>query len=289
MAQAIEAEPRAAIETAVHDAWHVIGLADSVTAQPSFTMLLGTQVCSQRLSDATITVWAATVGKLPVREHFGYVWTSLGNPVTEPFTIPEMNEPNRRIVHRGGLGVHVSAPRAVENFLDLAHLPFIHTGTLGIEPFTEIAPYDVVVSDTDGIVATRCRIFQPKAAQSASDGFTVDYVFRVPHPFAAVLLKANQTDPDRMDVICMLIQALDEEHIVAHQFACLIDHVNADTDIRAFGQAIFAQDKPILENQRPRRLPLDLRSELPVRADALSVAYRRWLKDLGVRYGTTAV
>jgi phenylpropionate dioxygenase-like ring-hydroxylating dioxygenase large terminal subunit len=54
-----------------------------------------------------------------------------------------------------------------------------------------------------------------------------------------------------------------------------------------FQQMIFMQDRIILENQRPILLPMEPRSEIPTRADATSVAYRRWLKEKGVRYGTT--
>ena len=56
--------------------------------------------------------------------------------------------------------------------------------------------------------------------------------------------------------------------------------------IRAYQQLIFSQDKPILENQMPKRLPLNMRSELSAKADASSSTYRRWLSDRGVRYGT---
>jgi phenylpropionate dioxygenase-like ring-hydroxylating dioxygenase large terminal subunit len=50
-------------------------------------------------------------------------------------------------------------------------------------------------------------------------------------------------------------------------------------------QLIFAQDKPILENQVPRRLPLDPRAETPIRADKVAILYRRWLRDHSVNYG----
>ena len=53
-----------------------------------------------------------------------------------------------------------------------------------------------------------------------------------------------------------------------------------------FQQTIFGQDKPILENQVPKRLPLDPRAEMPVRADKSSITYRRWLAAKGVTYGT---
>ena len=50
-------------------------------------------------------------------------------------------------------------------------------------------------------------------------------------------------------------------------------------------QTIFGQDKPILENQRPKRMPLRPGAETPTRCDATSVAYRRWLLAKGVSYG----
>ncbi len=65
----------------------------------------------------------------------------------------------------------------------------------------------------------------------------------------------------------------------------LLDDSSTESFIRRFQQAIFAEDKPILENQHPKLLPLDPRAETPVRSDSLSIAYRRWLSDLGVTYG----
>ncbi|MGH7763637.1 MAG: aromatic ring-hydroxylating dioxygenase subunit alpha, partial [Candidatus Dormibacteraceae bacterium] len=52
-----------------------------------------------------------------------------------------------------------------------------------------------------------------------------------------------------------------------------------------FQDRIFAQDLPILESQRPELLPLDLQAELHLRSDRTAIAYRRWLKQLGVRTG----
>jgi len=47
----------------------------------------------------------------------------------------------------------------------------------------------------------------------------------------------------------------------------------------------MSQDKPIVENQYPKLLPLDPRIETPIKADKLAVAYRRRLSELGVTYG----
>ncbi|MCY1446914.1 putative methylxanthine N7-demethylase NdmC [compost metagenome] len=65
-----------------------------------------------------------------------------------------------------------------------------------------------------------------------------------------------------------------------------IDETTSDRDLRLFQQNIFGQDLMILTNHVPRTLPLDPKFEVPTRADAMSAAYRRWLREKGVVYGT---
>ena len=100
-----------------------------------------------------------------------------------------------------------------------------------------------------------------------------------------MLYKTSHVDENRLDVIGIFAQPIDQEHIRAHMMLCLVDEDSNDTAIRHFQQLIFGQDKPILENQFPKRLPLDPRAETPIRADKSSVAYRRWLSQKGVTYG----
>ncbi len=219
---------------------------------------------------------------------FGYLWTSYGSPPDDLFDLPEFHEPDRRNVWGGTIGVHTSAPRAVENFLDMGHFPYVHTGYLGIEPHTEVADYDVDLSpDGSEVVATRCRFFQPMGAVNASGGMMVGYVYRVPHPYCAVLYKSNSVDESRNDAITIFCQPIDEVTIRAHMLLSMLDDASDDRAIKRFQLLIFGQDKPILENQHPRRLPLEPRAETPIRSDKMSIAYRRWLADMGLTYGVT--
>ena len=57
-------------------------------------------------------------------------------------------------------------------------------------------------------------------------------------------------------------------------------------ELIAWQDTIFAQDQPILESQRPELLPLDLQAELHLRSDRAALAYRTWLRSLGVTFGT---
>ena len=48
---------------------------------------------------------------------------------------------------------------------------------------------------------------------------------------------------------------------------------------------VLAQDRAIVESQRPEELPLDLTAELHLRGtDAGALSYRRMLRDRGVEW-----
>ncbi len=263
--------------------WYPLAALDEIAAPTCHdTLLLGATVTVERTTAGVCSV-ADGSRPLPARTRYGYLWTSLGDPDHEVFEIPECDEPDRRVVNAGSITVATSAPRAVENFLDMGHFPYVHTGILGAEPRTEVLDYDVTTG-ADGVLATRCRFYQPQAAAMATGGQISEYVYRVPHPYCVMLYKSNPTDPARMDVIALLNQPLTEETVRAHNLLCLLDDVSTDAELRRFQQLIFGQDKTILENQWPRRLPLAPDAEMPVRADHSSVAYRRWLSALGVTY-----
>jgi phenylpropionate dioxygenase-like ring-hydroxylating dioxygenase large terminal subunit len=280
------------LESVVLNDWHVLcALSDLPVGSVRRMVLFGETLAVLRSSDDTVAAWreadSRDSARLPIRRQYGHVWTSLGAPMHELFDVPEFFEADRRLAYCGSFGVHVSAPRAVENFLDMSHFPFVHGGVLGEEPHTEVKDYDVEVSgDGREVVARRCRFYQPLSALSAKTGFEVEYVYRVPHPYCAVLYKSAACDPSRNDVIAIFTRPIAEEHISASLFMALIDAESTDVALAQFQQMIFSQDKPILENQRPRRLPLDPTAEISVRADRISVAYRQWLHKRGVRYGT---
>ncbi len=227
---------------------------------------------------------AAVRCPLPARADFGYVWTTVGEPPGGLFDIPETAESDRRTFNAGTFGIHTSPPRAIENFLDMGHLPFVHQGLLGEQPFTEIVDYQVEYQDVE-IYAIDCLIFQPMATAASTSPQMVNYTFRVPHPLCALLYKTTPVDQARLDVIGLFVHPVRADYIRAHLFNSLLDVTNTDGQIRRFQQSVLAQDKPILENQVPKRLPLDPDAEVPARSDRTSNAYRRWLSELGLRHG----
>jgi len=272
-------------DRAVLDDWHVV--ADSATLQRRHrvpTPLLG-KVLSLAIDADGIACARLGSRLLPTVQRYGLVWTSLGTPRRNIPRFPECEESDRHVVTGGAIGVAASGLRAVENFLDMAHFPFVHTGSLGAEPMTEVRPYRVTVTAEDELLIDNCRFFQPVASPTATGGIDADYVYKVLRPFTVVLYKTNPVEPDRKDFIALMLQPVSEESCIAHSLLAYLKHgIDAPT-VRWFMQMIFGQDKPILESQQPKRLPLDPVSEVSARADAVSIAYRRWLAASGVRYG----
>ncbi|WP_147919521.1 aromatic ring-hydroxylating oxygenase subunit alpha [Ruania zhangjianzhongii] len=270
------------------DLWHPIGALSQLPSHGEWhDQLLGVPLRIERTAGGAFraTRKDRPDEELPVQERFSYLWTSLGEP-RDLFDIPEAHEADRRLLHAGSIMVHTSAGRGMENFLDMGHFPFVHPGVLGDEPRTEVKDYTVTSSVADHeIWATECVFYQPQAAMDSTEGAEVDYAYRVMHPNCAALFKSNAKQPERFDTVALFIQPLDEEHIRAHMWLCLLDDDSPDWALRRFQVDIFGHDKPILENQLPRRLPLDPRAETPIRADKTGVSYRRMLSQLGVRYG----
>lgn len=266
--------------------WYAVAMAsDLVDGAERRTTLLGQEVALRGTPEGPVAS-AAGGTSYATQIAYDHVWITPGAEPRPLFDIPEAREPGRRIVPCGVVRVKCSPLRAVENFLDIAHFPFVHTDILGAEPHTEVAPYDVEISeDRDEVRATKVKFFQPQAAKSAGDGILTDYAYRVPAPMTAVLYKTCPPKPEAQDVIAIFVQPVGEEVCDVWPWMALFDDDTPFAELVQFQQMIFLQDRSILENQLPRKLPLDPRMEVPTRADLTSVAYRRWLKRRGAIYG----
>lgn len=271
--------------------WHVVSPMEVLTTGIGReSALMGQAIYVRRISENEASVVEVATGReLPVQIKYGFIWTCLGTPEYAIVHIPEAFEEDRVIVAGGSFGVKASGLRVVENFLDMGHFPFVHTGWLGEEPYTEVAPYEVNVTEDDEILATECYFYQPAASPTAEGGIMVEYVYRVYRPYLVALYKTNPTFDGRKDYIVLFIQPVGPEECVVHTYLCYLDDGMDAAKLRWFMQLIFAQDKPILENQLPHKLPLSPRAETPIRADKVAILYRRWLHEHNISYGAIPV
>jgi phenylpropionate dioxygenase-like ring-hydroxylating dioxygenase large terminal subunit len=206
-------------------------------------------------------------------------------PVSNPKTSPDARY---KTALCGPYGVNTSAPRIVENFLDMAHLPYVHTGILGQEPHTEVKDYNVRRgSDGEGPIATNCMFWQPSPTLTDQASSYVNYTYRVPRPCTAILTKQPESAGSSGLSIMLTVTPVEQERSTAWILYSVANTTKTEAELRARQELVFLQDKGIVENQLPKRLPLDPNAERAFACDRLSVAYRRYLKEQGIRFGVS--
>lgn len=102
----------------------------------------------------------ARVKTYNAEEKYGLVWVCLGSPAAEIPEFSEWEDPSYRKIFCGPYRVKASGPRLVENFLDVAHLPFVHEGLLGDSAHAKIGDFEVK-EEGCGISASGIKIWQP--------------------------------------------------------------------------------------------------------------------------------
>jgi len=222
----------------------------------------------------------------PTRVAFGLAWVRLEQSGE---AIPSIDGAPERQVICGPFTVATSAPRIVENFLDTAHFGFVHEGFLGDRGHLEVPHYEVSHSAGGAPLVPHYRAWQPQSGASVAGGAWVDYRYEVLGPYSAVLVKqadvaaAAKPAPREAYALWVCPVTPEESRVWFTQFTT--DTSMPDDTLRAFQTTIFTQDRPIIESQRPRRLPLEAGGELNCAADRLSAAYRRYLRSRGVTFG----
>ena len=223
-----------------------------------------------------------------VREARGLVWVRLEEGEAALPAFAAEDDARLRKLNCGPYVVEASAPRIVENFLDLSHFAFVHEGWLGARGASAIDDYRVEETPT-GLRATGCKAWQPQSNLHSTAPAQVEYGYEVTGPYTAVLTKVPEAGTtalaDWRESIALFIVPVEPERSIAWFRLAVADFDSPDDKLREFQDTIFRQDQPVLESQTPKCLPLDLRAELHTSADRASSAYRRTLSRLGITFG----
>ena len=253
--------------------------------------------------DGQLVVVPALTGFVPPASHratvydaverHGLVWARLlPKREHEPPAYAAEDDLRLRKLNGGPYDVATSAPRIVENFLDIAHFGFVHEGWLGDRNHTTLADYRVDATAT-GLLATRCKAWQPRSSVHAQGGADVEYTYEVNAPYTAILTKdpaaASAPLTNLREAIALFICPLTPETSRVWFRLAVTDFDSPDATLQALQHTIFMQDQPVLESQSPKCLPVS--EHAPVRelhgaADRSATAYRRFLRDCGITYGT---
>ena len=209
-------------------------------------------------------------------ERYGLVWACLEEPRAPIPDCPEFDDPEYTNYLVGPFTWDCAAARAIENFVDQAHFPWVHEGILGDRSRPETIPVDVrrCPEELHYAFADQPNPMHPVAHRR---------VYRIYRPFAIHQRKertGGEVEASFFVVTPHSPRCSTNYLYVLRNFPLSESELRDryDLDVK-----IMLQDKIILENQRPEELPLDLSEELHIKGpDSVSIEYRRMMAGLGV-------
>lgn len=216
-------------------------------------------------------------------ERYGLVWVSLDEPRAPIPDIAQEDDDTFRRINTPIQLWNTSATRMSDNFCDITHFPFVHTGTFGRRQDTK-APrielgdldhhwhgysYSVKANNATDLGSVVSGQTGDVVAREMTTGFNL--------PFNVRSTVRYETGLEH--IILMLSTPIDD---VTSLFTFVIwrndDFAHSAEEVIRFDLAIGAEDKKMLE-QLDGVLPLDQTSLVSVQADRCSVEWRRRLVE----------
>jgi phenylpropionate dioxygenase-like ring-hydroxylating dioxygenase large terminal subunit len=266
------------VDEELQRAWHPLALASELPVEA--TLLGRTWTVDQNL-DVTPKPYA-------VQERWGLVWIAPEEPLVDLFEEPDAEDRDFVGAWLPPSVTNASAAFVADNFLDVAHFPFVHAGTFGAGEETFVPPYEIT-EDGREVRSVQVQWFDNPEDPGVVEGVRpvrqrrrATYVYRVPFQ---LLLRLEELDAGAVKTILFFAQpqTLTSTRVYTKMLLKGIggverpgpDVVAAEV---AFEEAVLAEDLALHAKTRLPGLPLVPRDELHVRADRLGVALRRQLR-----------
>lgn len=273
-------------------AWHPVARSIEVGGEPLRVRLLGETWNVVRAAGSG----APMARRLPdgvapaaIVDHDGLVFLAPAPPLTELLPVDEAGDPAFRVGWLAPIRARVGAGLMTDNFLDMAHFPFVHAATIGAD---ESAVVDASVERQGlGMTVRAEHPFAHHEDPGVAAGIRplvqrrrVTYLHRAPF---SVCLRIEYLDAGGTNTIAFYVQPEDDD--TCRLYAAVYRNDLGDDPLRAeqrmtdavrYEESIVAEDLRLQAQYVDKRLPLDLRIEVHVRADRPTVELRRILTDL---------
>jgi phenylpropionate dioxygenase-like ring-hydroxylating dioxygenase large terminal subunit len=233
------------------------------------------------IPSAPLALAAAPTARLTMfhaTERYGLAWVSLDAPVADIPVIAYDGEARFRRINTPVEVWRVPATRRADNFMDIAHVPWVHAGTFGRAQHPQVPPLTLeplddtfagyrytIDADNPGVAMVTSGSQAPVVTRWMTTGYALPFTTRSTIRYATGL----------EHILLLLTTPIDD---VTSYFTFVVwrnDDFSVPADeVVAFDRRIGLEDKTMLE-RIPGVLPLDVTATASVQADRPSLAWRR--------------
>lgn len=277
-------------DPALRRAFHPVARSIEVGREPRSVRLLGESWALAR-SAATGRPMARRrpdgVAPAALAERDGLVFLAPADPLphTELLPVDEAHDAGFRVGWLAPIRARVGAGLMTDNFLDMAHFPFVHAATIGADD-SAVVRGAVVTREGLGMTVCAEHPFAHHEDPGVAAGIRplvqrrrLTYVYRAPF---SVCLRIEYLDAGGTNTIAFYVQPEDDD--TCRLYAAVYRDDLADDEAMAaavrYEEQIVQEDLDLQVQYRDKRLPLDLRTEVHIQADKPTVELRRILADL---------
>ena len=219
-------------------------------------------------------------------EASGLVWICpYGGAPIDPPPFPERDDPSLRLLPVPTYDWACGSLRRIENFMDLAHIPWVHDGVLGSSDDPATPP--AAVRRLGSAIEMTATVFEHANMKSLGGGHEIPggsdvwtqsrWLVHMP----LTLWWRQELAGDRTYGIFLTVSPITMAR--CRTFSILFRNFDLESDqaYSDFQLEIAEADRLIAESQRPAELPYDLTEELQLKGpDQFSIEYRRWIRQL---------
>ena len=237
-------------------------------------------------ADAVVPTRAQLSGPARVGESHGMVFVAPLPPLTP---MPRVAADGDAAFMKGDLPIfetRASAGLLADNFLDMAHFPFVHANTFGADQAREV-PHFSVTRDGYTFSAAYEHEFLNREDPGVVEGVRPllqrrRLTYRYTAPFH-LELAIEFLDAGGTNVIGFFLTPVDDETVRIYSSLWRDDLAGSEERMRAaidFEVAVVEEDLRLQSRYQSLELPLDIHAELHTRADRSTLELRRVLREL---------
>ncbi len=216
----------------------------------------------------------ARIPSYPVRVHWGLVWTTLEEPLTDVPDVPWFDPDEWTWGHGTPFELPVAFGLMIENFRDVAHFAFVHEGTLGPQP-AEIEP---LTPERNGLEVRLRRNMEWGDEASAVWGPLREMYY---HAIAPNFISAQLFTDEGERCLLHIARAVSATESVHYWIEGGLENYDEErlANVIAYDGGIYAEDVAVLSKVQPPELSLDPNADINTLADRYTLAYRETFVD----------